>query len=115
MISVRDAEGEEVGLIDDISMLDGKSRALMQAELEKSYFMPRISNILYCEEKLNVVTMEVETDRGDRTFQIRNVRRNIRNLPHYRIVIKDVDGNRYEIPDWTELPGPARSYLLQYI
>ncbi|MFW6151857.1 MAG: DUF1854 domain-containing protein [Verrucomicrobiota bacterium] len=115
MISVRDEGGTEVGMIDHIGNLNPRSRQIMKTELEKSYFMPRIRDILFCEEKLDVITMEVETDRGCRTVQIRNVRKNIRNLPHYRVVIKDVDGNRYEICDWTQLSGPARSFLMQYI
>ncbi len=115
MISLRDEGGTEVGMIDHIGNLDPKSRQIMKTELEKSYFMPRINDILFCEEKLDVVTMEVETDRGPRTLQVRNFRKNIRNLPHSRVIIKDVDGNRYEICNWTQLPGTARSYLMQYL
>lgn len=115
MIAVLDKKGEELGFIDDISKLDSESRAVVKEELERSYFMPRITDIIEAEEKLSVLTLETETDRGERIIQVRNPRQSIRKLPHNRVVIKDVDGNRYEIRDWTSLPSYGRELLVQYM
>ena len=115
MVSVRDADGEEVAIIDDISKLDPNSREVVQQELEKSYFMPRITDIIYSEEKLGVLTMEVDTDKGSRTFQIRNIRKSIRQVGKGRVIIRDVDGNRYEIPHWASLYSRGRNILMEYL
>ena len=115
MIQVLSNEGEELGFIDDAGKLDGESRAVITEELERSYFMPQITDIIEAEEKLSVLTLETETDRGARTVQIRNPRKSIRKLPHNRVVIRDVDGNRYEISDWTDIPLYGRDFLAQYL
>lgn len=115
MIVALDATGEEVALIDDAAKLAPDSRQAVAEELERSYFMPRIVDIVEAEEKLSVLTLEVETNRGPRTIQIRNARRSIRRMPHNQVIIRDVDGNRYKIRDWTELPAYGRDLLLQYM
>jgi len=115
MISLRDEEGREIAILDDIRKLDPQSRKIMREELERSYFMPRIVDIIDVREELGVVTWEVETNRGPRTFQVRHVRQNVRRMGRRRFVIKDVDGNRYEISDWSELPAPAVRLIRNYL
>lgn len=115
MVSFRDEEGEEIGILDDVRQLDPASRQIMAHELERSYFMPAITDILDITEELGVVSWEVETNRGQRTFQVRHVRRNIRKMGRRRLVIKDVDGNRYEIGDWLKLPPLAQKLIQVYL
>jgi hypothetical protein len=115
MVSVRDEEGEELGVLDDIHALDAESRQVLREELERSYFMPRITDILDVREELSVVTWEVETNRGFRTFHVRHVRQNVRKLGRRRLVIKDVDGNRYEVKDWITLPPHAQKLIQNYL
>ena len=115
MVALRDDNGDEIGILDDVRQLDPVSQKIIAEELERSYFMPKITDILDIEEELGVETWEVETDKGQRTFQVRNVRQNVRKLGRRRLVIKDVDGNRYEIRDWQGLPPVARRFLEEYI
>ena len=115
MVSVRDEQGEEVGILDDVTQLDPTSQRIILDELERVYFMPRIVDIIDICEDLGVVSWEVETDKGERSFQVRNIRQNVRKLDRRRIIIKDVDGNRYEVRDWAELPGTAERLLQPYL
>ena len=115
MVSLRDEEGDEIGILDNVARLDPASREVMKGELERSYFMPVISDIVDIREELGVVTWEVETDRGPRTFQVRNVRQSIRKMANRRLVIKDVDGNRYEVRDWLGLQPLAQKLLQIYL
>ena len=115
MVSLRDDEGNEVAIIDNIGRLDNTSRYIIQQELEKSYFMPVITDFIYSEEKLGVLTMEVDTDKGPRTFQIRNFRKCIRQLGKGRVLIRDVDGNRYEVKHWPSLSSRGRNILMEYL
>ena len=114
MVSIRDEQGEEVGVLDDVHALDPESRHILLDELERSYFMPRITDIVAVKEDLGVVSWEVETNRGPRTFDVRRVRQNVRRMGLRRLVIKDVDGNRYEIRDWQELPSAAQRLIQVY-
>lgn len=112
---VRDEEGEEIGIIDDFRRLDSQSKNIARAELEKSYFLPDITDVNHIKEEMNVVTWEVETNRGARTFMVRSVRQNIRRIAGFGILIKDVDGNRYRIRDYRELPPEAQQMVEEYI
>jgi len=115
MISLRDQEGLEIGILDDMHGLDVESKKLIKEELEKSYFMPRIVDIYSIDEKLHVLIWEVETDKGRRAFEVRHVRQNVRRTGPRRFIVKDVDGNRYEIRDWTALPVRARRIIERYL
>ena len=114
LVVLRSVDGKEIGILDDIGDLDVKSRHVVKEELEKAYFLPVITDILAVDEDLGIVTWEVETDRGPRTFQVRSVRRNMRRLGRRRIIIRDVDGNRYDVEDWTALPAYAQKVIERY-
>lgn len=115
MIALRDLQGEEIGILDDVDGLDEESRRIVREGLERSYFMPRIIDIQDIHESLNVVEWKVETNKGPRDFEVRNVRKNIRRFGSRRLVIRDVDANRYEIRDWMKLPPYAQKLLEPYI
>ena len=115
MVSLRDPEGREIGILEDVGGLDPESARILREALERSYFMPRITDIHDIKEVLNVVEWEVQTNKGPRTFQVRRVRQNVRRMGLRRLVIKDVDGNRYEVRDWIELPAYAQKLLEPYL
>ena len=54
---------------------------------------------------------QVETDRGPRTFEIRSSRRDMRVLSAGRILIRDADGNLYEVPDYRQLDPQSRALV----
>ena len=101
-ISLHDSEHEEIGLIEDLRQLNKADRAVLREELQKCYFMPRITRILSLEGQFGITQWEVETDRGPVSFALRS-RYDIVSLDGGRVLIKDVDGNRYEIPDYRKL------------
>jgi hypothetical protein len=103
LIEVKDGKKEkEIGIIEDIRKLDSKSRKVLRAELKRAYFMPRITRINRLKEDHGIMKFDVETEKGQRAFETR-YREDIRRLPDGRVIIKDADGNRYEIRDYREL------------
>lgn len=110
-----DTEGEEIGVMKNADSLDSTSRRILQEELDKSYFMPRILEIREMEESLGVEEWTVVTDKGERSFQVRDPRRKVRKLSETRVVIKDVDGNRYEIEDWTRMDRNSIRLLMRHL
>ena len=115
MVVVRDREGEEIGILDDLSNLGDDSREIVEAEIEKAYFLPKIISVNEIEQELNLVTWFVETDRGPRNFHVRSIRQNVRRIGQVRLVIRDVDGNRYDIPDIRTLSPRGRRLVEEYI
>jgi len=110
LISFLGERGREVLLLGDPQRLDPESRALLSEELARVYFTPRITRIYRIEEAFGSSRWEVETDRGFAVVEITD-REQIRLLPGGRIVMQDVDGNRYEIQDAGEL-DPTSQVLL---
>ncbi|MBS3763136.1 MAG: DUF1854 domain-containing protein [Planctomycetes bacterium] len=108
-------EGEEIGVMKKVERLDPESFRILREELEKAYFMPAILAVEDINEHLGVEEWEVRTDKGQRTFQVRDPRRNVRKIGENRILIKDVDGNRYEAKDWKRMDRTSFSYMMRYV
>jgi hypothetical protein len=112
---LRDEHGEEIGIIEQAHELDGESKRILREELERSYFLPQITDIRDIDEKHGVFTMDVITDRGERVFEVRNPRQNIRPVGGGRYIIKDVDGNRYDIPKLRNLGPRSQNLMTEFV
>ena len=115
MVAVFDLAGEEVGILDDLDRLDPRSKRIVSEEIEKSYFLPKIQDIVEITEKFRLVTWSVITDRGPRTFQVRHIRQNIRKIGRKRVIIRDVDGNRFEVQNVLDLSLSSKRLLDGYL
>lgn len=109
-IVFRDKEDNEIGLIENIKHLKSKSRKALEEELQKSYFIPHITKIKNLEEKFGVSQWEVETNKGTHTLNVKN-REEVRLISSGRVLIKDADGNRYEILDYRKLDAKSIAFL----
>jgi hypothetical protein len=114
-ISLRDHDGKEIGIVEQAHELDIESRRVVKEELERSYFLPKIEDILSVEDDLNIITWKVYTDKGFRVFEVRNPRQNVRRVGHGRYIIKDVDGNRYEIPRLGILGPKSQNMIREFV
>ena len=111
-VALADREGDEIGVISDTTTLDEESRRALAAELERDYFCAHITRVVSMTAgHRHVQEWEVETDRGARTFEIRSHRRDIRDLGSGRVLIRDADGNRFEIPNYRDLDPVSRTFV----
>lgn len=110
-VVVSDTSGAFVGLIKDYLKLDPDSLTLVQEGLEESYFLPRITKIDHIDDQFRVMIWQVQTDRGPRRFEVTSRRRDIRWLSDNHVIVQDVDGNRYEIADLSQLDKTSRDLL----
>jgi hypothetical protein len=108
-IVLLDGEDEEVGIIEDLADCKPEVEQLLQEILRNAYLVPRIAKINSITQKGLVPVWDVETDRGRRVFEVRS-RRDVLMIGT-RISIRDADGNRYEIIDYTELDLLSRRLL----
>ena len=109
-IILRDKEDNEIGLLENINELNSKYKKVLEEELQKSYFIPQITKIKNLEEKFGISEWEVETNKGAHTFNVRN-REEVRLFSSGRVLIKDADGNRYEILDYRRLDPKSIVFL----
>lgn len=110
-ISVLTFEGKEIGMFRSLDGMASPSRSLVEEELAQRYFIPLIQKIYSLVEEYGQLRWEVETDRGNRVFYVRNWRDNVYELSPVRYLIAAVDGSRYEIRDYTALDARSKAWL----
>ena len=98
-----DEEGEQKAVIRNADDLTPDSKKVVLKALDEYYMMPRITKINRMTEKFLIWMWYVETDRGPIAFEIRNHIASIKPLYDGRVLIKDANDNRYEIPDYRKL------------
>ena len=72
-------------------------------ELDRRYLTALIGRVTSIRNEFGTSYWDVETDRGQREFVVQNVAENAQWLGDHRLLIVDVDGNRFEIADLTAL------------
>ena len=114
-ITLLDDDGNEVAVIRDLATLPERERAVIEACLAEYYHIPKIEAITGLSEKFGVIKFFCETDRGACVVEIRNIVHQIKLMYGFRILIRDNDDNRYEIPDLRRLDRKSRGFLDDYI
>lgn len=111
-ITLLDADGTERFVIRALSELDRDSRRAISDSLNDYYLVPHIERILAYSEKYGTVHWTVETDRGVKSFDIRNRNHDIRVSADGSVRVRDSDDNRYIIEDYHALDRQSRAALI---
>ena len=111
-IALLDKDGNEIAVIRNIDDLMPKSKKVVQNCLTEYYMIPRITRFIKMSEKFKIWMWTAETDKGICTFEIRNHITAIKPLYDGRVLIKDANDNRYEIPDVNKLDKKSLSMIL---
>lgn len=115
-ISVLDPDGGELGIIRDTALFAGEERALLENELRLRYYAPKVLQILRIRERYGFSYWTVLTeDAGKLTFTMQDAYRSIFRVSDSSVTFCDVDGNRYEVPDLTQLDRASRKRLELYL
>jgi len=104
----RKGRGNEIGMIRHITDFDDNTQKLFLEELDRRYFSPKLIKIISVKDKFGYLYWDAETSSGNVTFIMNNPFSNIRVLDDGRIIMHDIDGNVFEIPDPQKLD--AQSY-----
>ena len=114
-LSVRDGDNKEAGLIANPAALSPEDLKLVEEHLERRYFVPTVRLIVHAKERFGTVEWTVETDRGLCRFTTRNLRENVQRPAPGRIILNDVDGNRYNIPNLDALSRQSQELLFRHL
>ncbi len=111
-ITLLDKEGTEIAVIRELSGLDPESKKVIEVSLEDYYLVPHITKIIAVVEKYGTLRWEVETDRGVKSFDIRNRNHDIKVSKDGTVRVRDADDNRYVIEDYKKLDAHSRAQLI---
>jgi hypothetical protein len=108
---VFDKDGKELAVVEGLESLDAASKKALQRSLRLRSLNAKVTAVTALAHQYGAVHCRVETDRGPREFVIKGLTENVRWLSDTRIIITDVDGNRFEIPDMAALDEASRELL----
>ena len=111
-ITLLNEDGVEVALIRDFDEIDKDSAAVVRASLDDYYLVPHILRIVSTEEKYGTLRWVVETDRGVKSFDIRNRNHDVKVFKDGKVRVRDSDDNRYVIDDFNKLDSHSRARLI---
>ena len=118
-LSVADKDNKEIGMIRSLSDLSEKQRTLVLSELENRYYCPSVYEVKSVKDKLGYVYIELVIGREglkyEKSCAVKDVNKNIRMLDDDRLVIFDVDGNRYMVHSLSGLDKKSLRRLEPYL
>jgi hypothetical protein len=116
-ISIREADekAREIGVVEDITKLSKDTREMLEEQLRLRYFTPIITKIIDIKDEYGFAYFNVITNFGACRFTTHMGGSAVVSLTDDRILINDIDGNRYEIPDLSKLSVIERKKLDLFI
>lgn len=116
-ISIREADekAKEIGMIEKLSILPREQQEMIREQVRLRYFMPVITKVLDIKDEYGHAYWHVLTDFGACRFTTQMSGDAVISLSDSRLLVTDIDGNRYEIPDFYQLSVMERKKLDLFI
>lgn len=112
-ISIREADekAKEIGLIEKLSALSKDQQEMIREQIRLRYFMPVITKVLDVKDEYGFAYWHVMTNFGVCRFTTHMSGDAVITLGESRLLVTDIDGNRYDIPDFYQLGVMERKKL----
>lgn len=115
-ITIIDENENEIAFIRDINDVDKVSREAILSCFDGFYMIPKINQVVGVQDKFGSLKLSVMTERGYVEFRIRNRHSDIKMLRGTRrVLIRDANDNRYEIPNFDDLDKRSQKMLFSYV
>lgn len=116
-ISIResDEKAKEIGIIEKLCQLPKDQQEMIREQIRLRYFMPVIKKVLDIKDEYGYAYWNVMTDFGVCRFTTQMSGDAVVSLSDSRLLITDIDSNRYEIPDFYALSVLERKKLDLFI
>lgn len=100
-ISIREPEndGREIGLIEDLKAMPRETQEMLTEQMNLRYFAPKILKLHDVKSEYGYSYWDVTTDRGRCRFTAGMGGGSVYSIGKDRYIVRDLDGNRFEIPD----------------
>jgi hypothetical protein len=113
-LSLRDDDEREVAFVDDPTLLEPESRQVLEHALAVAGFVLDVTRVLDIEEEVEIRQWTVETAQGRRSFQT-HLDDWPRSLPGGALLIRDVSGDLYRLPEPRLLDRASRELLWAFV
>ena len=114
-VSVLDNDKKELFLLRSLDCLDPDSRRVAEDELDRRYLVPKITRVASTYTNFGARYWHVETDRGCRSFVMKDPSKNVTWVTDDRLIIRDTLGNRYEIESFGGMDPRSRAEVEKVI
>lgn len=114
-ISVMNEEQEEIGMIRSVSQFSGEDARVLTDELRRRYYAPVIDRILSVKERYGFSYWKVHTAEGNVAFTLHDTYRSIIRAGQTHLILLDVNGNRFEIPNTEALDRKSYKKIELYL
>ncbi|MCM1568220.1 MAG: DUF1854 domain-containing protein [Roseburia sp.] len=117
LLSIRtpDERSKEIGIIKRYEDVDSETAEMLREQLTLRYFTPVIRRIIHIKDEFGYAYWDVVTDKGPCRFTIQMGGNGVVHLSDTRILIMDIDENRFEIPDIEALTSGERKKLDMFL
>ena len=110
-LALLDAKSQEIVTVEDIDSLTRESAIAVRAELARRYLTATVASIDSAKGEFGATYWHVQTDRGPRDFVTQSLQENAQWLSADHLLLVDVDGNRFEIPEVSALDARSRAIV----
>ena len=114
-VTLLDNKGKECAIIRDLCSLPKEERDVIEDCLREYYLIPKITEIYDLTEKYGLIAIDAETDRGRCKIEIRGIVHSMKLLYDNRVLLRDSNDNRYEIPDLMKLDRRSISLIESFL
>lgn len=107
---------KEIGIIRDLNEFDDVTRKILDKYLELCYFAPSVKKVVSIREEFGYRYWVVDTDKGQCKFTTYLGRGTVLQVGSGdKVMIYDVDGNRFQIPKFSELDSKDRKKIEMFM
>jgi hypothetical protein len=110
-LSLLNGKGEEIVTLPDPEELPPDSLQAVRLELQRRYLTSTVKLIQRARTEFGATYWHVVTERGEKDFVTQSLQENAQWLSPTHLMLIDVDGNRFEIPDTELLDLRSREML----
>jgi len=104
-------EKNEVALLVNLAGLPPAARAILERHRLRGDLTTKVLKINDISHQFGASFWDVQTEKGGRQFVIRGTSEHVRWLDDDRLLITDVNGNRFEIPSMARLDARSLDYI----
>lgn len=113
-LSLRDGDDVEFALVDSLDDLEGETRTVLTSAAAEAGFVLEVTGIVEVDDEVEIRRWKVETRQGERSFQTK-LDDWPTGVPGGGVVIRDVAGDLYHVPEPEALDAKSRKLLWAFV
>ena len=110
-LSLVNGKGEEIYQVRRLTDLPKEQQPLAEEELRRRYLTAVVKAVTDVRTEFGITYWNVVTDKGERDFVVQSLSESCVWLSDTHLLLIDVDGNRFEIPNREALDADSKAHL----